>query len=154
LLHPESTKGFKRGNNVLRFAPDLRRDDAADELAKSTELYECVETLTESASWAFAKWEPPGVAAFSPVQKTEFREFKGLPCWWRAMFELSSADAALPVWLSAAGLSKGQAYINGNNLGRYFAATADGRAAGPQLHLYVPSPWLHTREPNELLLFD
>ena len=31
-----------------------------------------------------------------------------------------------------AGLSKGQAFINGENLGRYFTATATGKAVGPQ----------------------
>ncbi|MHC4769868.1 MAG: hypothetical protein ACYTEI_14330, partial [Planctomycetota bacterium] len=44
--------------------------------------------------------------------------------------------------------------VNGQNLGRYFTATADGRATGPQQRLYVPESWVKLDEENELLLFD
>ncbi|HRP64121.1 MAG TPA: hypothetical protein PK400_12550, partial [Phycisphaerales bacterium] len=60
------TKGsaLKRGANVLRFAPDPRQDAAAEQISRATTLYECLESLTESASWAFAKWEPPMTRAY------------------------------------------------------------------------------------------
>ncbi len=52
------------------------------------------------------------------------------------------------------GLSKGQVYVNGHNLGRYFTATADGRAVGPQQHLYVPASWVNAARDNEIVVFD
>lgn len=156
MLDPKTTPAFKRGKNVLRFAPDLRQDDAANELAKCTTIYECVNALTEGASWAFAKWEPPLTTAFHTVNKTDARTLKGLPCWWRTTFtvEADSARIAMPLWLEVIGLSKGQAYINGHNLGRYFTATGEGKAVGPQTRLYVPDSWLKYGQPNELLIFD
>ena len=63
-------------------------------------------------------------------------------------------DAPLPLRLDTTGLSKGQAFINGQNIGRYFTATADGHAVGPQRFLYVPRSWVKIDEHNELLLFD
>ncbi len=58
------------------------------------------------------------------------------------------------MWLDTAGLSKGQAFINGRNLGRYFTATSTGRAVGPQRWLSVPASWVEVGEPNEVVLFD
>ena len=51
-------------------------------------------------------------------------------------------------------MSKGQIYLNGHNVGRYYHATRTGRSVGPQERYYLPEPWLQTDTPNELLLFD
>ena len=51
-------------------------------------------------------------------------------------------------------MSKGQAYINGHNLGRYFTSTSTGKAVGPQKKLYIPDAWLKEDASNEVLLFD
>ena len=151
VLHPSELDAFKRGKNVLRFAPDLRQDDAVGDVVKHAMLYECVDTLSGAATWAFAKWEPPPAAAFSVPGRTPARGLRGRPCWWRGVFETTAGS---PLHLDTAGLSKGQAYLNGHNLGRYFTARADGRAVGPQTRLYLPAAWLHADAPNELLLFD
>jgi beta-galactosidase len=58
------------------------------------------------------------------------------------------------MWFDTAGLSKGQVFVNGHNLGRYFTATAEGKPVGPQRRLYLPDSWLKPQEPNELLVFD
>jgi len=60
----------------------------------------------------------------------------------------------MPLFFEPRGLSKGQLFLNGHNLGRYFQATRDGEAVGPQTQLYLPEPWLHTAQPNTLTLFD
>lgn len=152
LLSRDATEGFKRGRNVLRFAPDPRQDDANDQIIKATTLYECVETISRPASWAFAKWETPVAAAYGPVSRTAARSLRRTPCWWRASF--TGRDTDTPMRLDLGGLSKGQAFVNGNNLGRYFTATADGRAVGPQRSLYLPPSWVKPDETNEVLLFD
>ncbi|KAK9808598.1 hypothetical protein WJX72_000298 [[Myrmecia] bisecta] len=48
---------------------------------------------------------------------------------------------------TAAGFSKGVAYINGFNLGWYWPAI------GPQMTLYIPGPLLH-EGPNEIILLE
>jgi hypothetical protein len=158
VVDPDSAKSFKRGRNVLRFAPDLGAGSAED-VADRTALYEATASLTEKAEWSFAKWEPPsggsgkaGAAGGGHPAKPP----RGQPCWWRANFEVDAALAASdrPLWLDVADLSKGQAFVNGQNLGRYFSATAEGRAVGPQTRMYVPAAWLKPGAGNELLLFD
>ncbi len=151
-LMGRDTRSFRRGKNVVSFAPDPRQPEALEQMVRAVSLHECVETPSEGAEWAFAKWEPPPGGSFRPAARGSAGERRGVPCWWRAPFELREPVAAL--WVDTAGLSKGQVYVNGNNLGRYFAATATGRAAGPQLRLYVPGFWLRPGEANELLLFD
>lgn len=152
LLEPPRLDAFKRGKNILRFAPDAGQGAAAQEIGAATTLYECLGALTESAAWSFAKWEAPPASAFAPIGSAAAARQRGLPAWWRARFKSSSLPE--PLWLDTAGLSKGQAYVNGRNLGRYFTQTATGKAVGPQQRLYVPAPWLHEDQPNEILIFD
>ena len=52
------------------------------------------------------------------------------------------------------GLSKGQAYLNGHALGRYFVSNAKGKAVDPALPLPIPFAWLNEEGENELLIFD
>lgn len=153
LMLDGKTKGsaLKRGANVLRFAPDPRQDAAAEQIGRATTLYECVESLTESASWAFAKWEPPMTRAYR--EPGTARSLRGLPCWWRTTFPATGAPSQ-PLWLETKGLSKGQVFLNGHNLGRYFSATATGKAVGPQTRLFVPGAYLNAEGENELLIFD
>ena len=152
LLEPGSTEGFRRGRNVIRFAPDLRQDKACEQVGRVTSLFECVDTISAGAAWAFAKWEPPVAAAYQPISRTAARTIRGTPCWWRSSFVVQ--EPCDPVRIDTAGLSKGHIFLNGQNLGRYFTATADGRAVGPQTRLYVPPSWVKPGEHNELLIFD
>lgn len=159
VVHPEDGKTLKRGKNVLRFVPDHGGADA-EELARRTTLYEAAGNLTEKADWAFAKWEPTppptGRAAASASHSTADKATRGLPCWWRAAVDIDAGTAAAdtPLWLDVSSMSKGQVFINGHNIGRYFTATADGKAVGPQTRLYVPTPWLHAGSSNEVMIFD
>ena len=157
LLDPKTTEALKRGKNVLRFAPDFRDEAGLQEFSRAATLYECLEPIVAENGWAFAKWEPPMGNAFVPTSKAEFKPAKGMPCWWRASFINSAEERhsdALPVWLEVTGLSKGQAFVNGQNLGRYFTATADGKPVGPQTRMYVPTCWLKAGHVNEVMIFD
>ena len=151
-LDPPALDAFKRGRNELRFAPDRQDDLDLAAIRKMITIYESQDVVTEKAAWSFAKWEPPLEQAWEAVTQKRMAEFKGLPCWWRTTFELEHGRE--PLWFHAAGLSKGQIYVNGRNLGRYFTTTGDGDAVGPQTHFYVPRTWLHDSGPNELLIFD
>lgn len=81
---------------------------------------------------------------FSPIQQgNEGGEPSNLPTFHRGKFQI---EAAGDTFLKLAGWTKGVAYINGFNLGRYWNK-------GPQQTLYVPGPLLREGE-NELVLFE
>lgn len=150
-------ESFKRGKNVLRFAPDAYQDASAKDAAQGITLYEGVEVLSEGAAWAFARWERPEERAYEPITKTGAKRLRNSPAWWRCRFRLPAGapieigDAA---WLDLAGLSKGQVFVNNRNLGRYFTQTATGKKVGPQTRLAVPASWLQSSDDNELVIFD
>jgi hypothetical protein len=134
------------GQNELRLAL-FNVELKGIEAGKFVKLYQCTENLTAKSKWAFAPWTVPGAKAFAAPARTV-----ALPCWHRCSFTAGAGDT--PLWLEPRGLSKGQIFINGHNAGRYFVATASGKAVGPQKRYYLPQPWLHADKANELLLFD
>lgn len=69
--------------------------------------------------------------------------FKEEPAFYRGAFEV---DEPADTFLKLEGWTKGVAYVNGFNLGRYWKK-------GPQKTLYVPGPLLR-RGINELVVFE
>src|SRR5262249_30714922 len=104
--------------------------------------------LTEKAEWSFAPWSLPSEKSFRHAPSTSANQ----PAWFRCRFNIS--HTAAPLWLEPVGMSKGQFYLNGHNLGRYFVATASGKTVPPQHRYYLPEAWLKVGELNELMLFD
>lgn len=148
---------LRRGKNEIQMSVVGDFDIHAATLRKSLAIFESVAVLTESAEWSFAKWEFPPASDFEPDAGSAASPNSagvpgGLPRWCRCAFELARVEA--PLMLDVKGLSKGQIFLNGRNLGRYFAATRSGKTVGPQTLHYLPEPWLRTDEPNELILFD
>jgi hypothetical protein len=84
--------------------------------------------------WQFKPWQDP---------VDEGSTFPDSPVWWEGTFD--KPDLPGPLFLATQGLSKGQAYLNGKALGRYWEI-------GPQHSLYLPEPWL--ADHNCLALFD
>lgn len=147
-----------RGNNSLEFAP---MDDPAPEstMAKLASSLAAVFSVTEGindltakkAQWAFAKWETPQEAIYEPVAKARLSD-RDVPSWWMSEFNMAPTSEH-PVLLELSGMTKGQVYINGKNLGRYFVATADGVAVEPGGAMLIPTPWL-VDGLNTVTLFD
>lgn len=112
------------------FAGEPSRDFASQVVFLS---YPMATTLTQ---WAFKRWTAPaGTAAPIP----------GEPVLWQTRFDLPAVPG--PWLLATDGLSKGQAYVNGHALGRYWDTV------GPQHSLYVPQAFLNANG-NELAIFD
>ena len=65
------------------------------------------------------------------------------PCFYRATFNVT---APADTFLDTSQLTKGQLWINGYAMGRFWNI-------GPQKTLYVPGPWLK-RGTNEIVVFD
>lgn len=152
VVQADDSSPFKRGRNELRFAPDPDCVNGLDAMMKSLALYECVENLTEGGSWGFARWEAPPVGQFASPGRGGPKVSKGQPGWWRTTF--TPKPSTVPAWFDTEGLSKGQVYLNGHNVGRYFTATATGARVGPQRCLYLPESWLKPGEENEIMVFD
>lgn len=148
ILDPADDGPFTGGKNTVELAllaPLPKKLDALKHLS----MYQVTTVITQSAEWAFAKWAMPDDEQFAdsvPEKRL------GKPAWYRATFNISST--AQPLCLEPKGLSKGQIYLNGHNVGRFVMTDEQGKARGPQKHYYLPEPWLKTDEPNMLTIFD
>jgi hypothetical protein len=120
-----------------------------EELASSVHLFDVESSLTAEAEMAYAKWEQPGPTMFVPAKGNA----KGhAAAWWKAPFTIDRAEQ--PLFLELHGMTKGQVYVNGRHLSRYFVATPEGKAVAGQERYYVPGSWLKAGEANDLVLFD
>ena len=135
------------GQNELRLEL-LGDDDSRIDVLKYVKLYQCTQIVSGRSKWAFAPWTVPQSREFGPIVTTD----SDLPSWYRSTFKATHTD--VPLWLEPRGMTKGQIYLNGHNVGRYFVATASGKTVPPQKKYYLPKPWLHTDKSNELLLFE
>ncbi|MFN0131444.1 MAG: beta-galactosidase [Phycisphaerales bacterium] len=147
-IEPDWLKAGANSIQIAALADAGVGDDPFIGLAESAELVECAQNLTQKAEWGFARWEAPRASAF---QKSKPGKAAG-PMWWRAHF--TPHDLGLPVFLDADGLTKGQLYVNGRHVSRYFVATAEGDKVPPQRHYFIPPSWLRADEENELMIFD
>lgn len=147
LFDPEQ---LGRGKVAVQITLIGSTQSEAAELGKAVSFHEGVDCLTAKAEWAFAKWDQPRADAFHKLHRGEGHHG---PLWWRTQF--ATPDDESPLLLDASGLSKGQLYINGHHVGRYFVATAAGKKVPPQTRYLLPRPWLKpVGEENDLLLFD
>jgi hypothetical protein len=146
-----SEETLARGKNIIQIAVLGDATDLAARVAKGVTIYDCAGCLTDTAEWAFAKWEPPRATDFKKVTKAAASRMAGAPCWWRTTFGVKRTDSALV--FDASGLSKGQIFLNGHNVGRYFVSAGKQRVAGQERY-YLPEPWLKTDGDNELVIFD
>lgn len=144
---------LSRGTNEVQIAMVGSTAAAADALAEAVHFEEGEEKLTDKGEWAFAKWEIPGADAFTKPHRAP-AGVVGAPAWWRATFTVANADSAAPLFFDASGLSKGQVYVNGRHLGRFFTATASGKNVPPQHRLWIPKSFLRGDEANEIVFFD
>ncbi|HET6429361.1 MAG TPA: beta-galactosidase [Phycisphaerae bacterium] len=123
---------LKKGTNHLQL---LLWGDVRPKDLDSIRLYLLMESVTDNAEWSYRRWEVPPV----PGRVVG----KGLPAWYRSAFKHSGSP--VPLFLRISGARKGQIYLNGRNVGRFWNI-------GPQEYYYLPEPWLGAE--NELLIFE
>lgn len=141
------TDQLRRGNNRITLAP-LADPPARFNPNKVAALHKADETLTEQAKWAFARWQMPEEHEYADLPARS----PAVPTWFASTFTVKHTEA--PLFVELHGVSKGQVYLNGRNVGRYFVATATGKHVPPHRRLYLPEPWLNAEGDNELILFD
>lgn len=153
--------GLKRGNNTVQIAciPEAFDEAAAEAevkdllsaLAAGSNFLEGAAVVSDTASWSFAKWEAPHKTAYEEIARSALGKFNA-PTWWRTTFD-AATDPAAHLVLDLSGMTKGQAYLNGNNLGRYFLQTHEHKKVPPVTTMPLPPAWLKEKN-NELVLFD
>ena len=144
-----SDEQLGKGNHTLEFAVFGSPQTALEELAEAVSFEEVLSQVTAESEWAFAKWEMPLADAFVAKSKAK----AGTPVWHKASFPVAAA-AHTPIQLDLAGLSKGQLYINGKHLCRYFVASASGKPVGPQFTVLIPDALLNHGGSNDMVIFD
>ncbi|CAG0995606.1 beta-galactosidase [Phycisphaerales bacterium] len=149
LLQPDL---LGKGPGRVQIAPLAHADSEQlrSDLAGSVRFDECVSPLFEDAKISFAKWEPAPAAAYGAARN--HRHAADTPLWWKATLSGTSTEGA--VYLHASGMTKGQIFVNGRHLCRYFVATASGKRVPPQDRYLIPASWLKSDGNNELVLFD
>lgn len=71
------------------------------------------------------------------------------PCFYYGTFVLPKNQVPLDTFLDPSNYTKGVAFVNGINIGRYWPA------AGPQVTLYVPGPFLRPHpEENSVTMME
>ncbi len=123
---------LQRGNNKLKLLIWGDLDPAALNKVKA---YSLVESISAQGEWSWRPWEVP----------TERGRVVGkeLPAWYHCRFHYKPTPT--PLFLKINGARKGQVFLNGHNLGRFWNI-------GPQQFYYLPEPWL--TDENELLIFE
>lgn len=163
---------LKAGNNTIEIAlieSDGTIAEAYKRIRKEAQFYEVKGGLSEGGAWSFASFESPSDKAFESVTRASLtgaaaKKPSGVATWWRARFEspaalsdagfVESFTAGGGLWFDATGLGKGQLFLNGRSLGRYFVSTPDGKAVGTQTRYWLPTSWLRAEGENELMVFD
>jgi len=107
----------------------------ARQLASALRLHRLEDNLTAGRRWRVTSLKIPTEAAQT--------KRKGLPAWYRARFKRPGRDE--PLFVKLAGAAKGQIFLNGRNVGRFWGI-------GPQQAYYLPECWLE--DTNELVIFD
>lgn len=124
------TSSLRKGKNSLKI---LLWGDVEAGAANRVRIDSVVDTLSAAVSWR--PWEMP-VEGGPVVGKDQ-------PAWYATTFQRPAGDA--PLLLHVAGAKKGQIFLNGHNVGRFWTA-------GPQQFYYLPACWL--ADDNELWLFE
>ncbi len=123
---------LRKGKNNLRV---LLWGDVKPEAMGNFGLHAMEENLTENAAWSFRTWSLPHGGGHV-VGKDQ-------PAWYVTPFKYKPTDE--PLFLHIIGAKKGQIFLNGHNVGRFWTV-------GPQEHYYLPACWL--KEENELMIFE
>jgi len=123
---------LRKGKNLIKL---LLWGEAPSDVMKKVKLHMLLENLSHGASWSFRPWNMP-----EPGGRVVG---KNRPAWYVARFKYSGQDE--PLFLRIAGAKKGQIFVNGHNVGRFWSI-------GPQEHYYLPACWL--KDVNELMVFE
>lgn len=144
-----SAEQIAKDGTLLHFVPVSANVEESElrDLMSAVTFHEGLEPLCEGSEMAFAKWEPPAASSFVAAKLDKSVG----PKWWKAIFTPSETDC--PLYLDLSGSGKGQIYINGKHLCRFFVGVNGKRIQG-QTEYHIPHPLLRAKQANELMIFE
>ncbi len=123
---------LKKGKNTIRL---MLWGDVSAKPLEDVKLHLLEECISDKANWNYRPWVMP---------KGEGHVVgKDQPAWYLSKFKYAATNE--PLFLHVLGAVKGQLFLNGHNIGRFWNV-------GPQNYYYLPECWL--KEQNELLIFE
>jgi hypothetical protein len=132
---------LRRGRNEIEF---ILWGDVQPNVLKTLRLHTLTENLSAHANWSFRAWQqPPKHVHAARSAAAPLPQAKDHPAWFSTCFARDERNR--PLYLSVGRAWKGQIYLNGHNLGRYWNI-------GPSGTCYLPECWMHRN--NTLLVFD
>ncbi|MFA6133116.1 MAG: beta-galactosidase family protein [Phycisphaerae bacterium] len=123
---------LKKGRNVIKL---LLWGQPAPQVLEKFRFHVLEESLTQHAAWSYRPWTLPAPGGHV-VGKDQ-------PAWYVSHFACQERN--VPLFLHIVAARKGQMYLNGHNLGRFWTL-------GPQELYYLPACWL--KDNNELMIFE
>lgn len=144
-----SADDMGKGNNQVQIALVVHGEAASElkRLSACVSFAECADTVLDKCDLSFARWEPPASGQFTAKGAVP----KGTPCWWKCTIQGDPHGEG--AYIELGGMTKGQIYLNGRHVSRYFVADPAGKALPGQSRYMLPAPWLKAGG-NELMLFD
>lgn len=124
---------LRKGQNQIRL---LLWGDVAPKALDCFKMFFCTDNLSSSAQLSSLAWA-------HPQEPYNNKPGKDLPAWHVNRFKYTPDDR--PLFLRISGPGKGQIFLNGKNLGRFWSI-------GPQEYYYLPAGWLEAT--NELKIFQ
>jgi len=123
---------LRKGKNVIRL---VLWGDIEAKVLDNIRFHVLGESVTAKGKWSCRQWDRP--------EARSSRSGGGLPAWFVTKFKYTADQR--PLLLHLGGSRKGQIFLNGNNVGRFWSI-------GPQEEYYLPRCWL--ADTNELVIFD
>lgn len=123
---------LKKGKNAIKL---VMWGEVAAKTLDNVKFHALNESLSEQADWRWCPWTTP--------EDKNSAGGRDMPAWYCVKFKTPSSSQ--PLFLHVAGAKKGQLFLNGRNIGRFWKI-------GPQHDYYLPPCWMEGE--NELLLFD
>lgn len=123
---------LKKGKNTIKL---MLWGDVSAKSLENIKLHLLEECLSDKAKWGYRPWVIPRGEGHV-VGKDQ-------PAWYLSKFKYNAPSE--PLFIRVLGAKKGQLFLNGHNIGRFWNI-------GPQEYYYLPECWL--KEQNELLIFE
>jgi len=128
----EGAHASKVGSNEMLVVPDEGFEVDLRAAAKKVRVLESLRELGGRGEWGFARWasaaevcEQPGWAPVGGGRRDGGNRTAGRPTWFRSRVRMPVGE---DLWLDLGSMSRGEAFLDGQSIGRYVARSSAGRS--------------------------
>lgn len=149
----EGAHASKVGSNEMLVVPDEGFEIDLRAAAKKVRVLESIREFGGRGEWGFARWasaaevcELPGWTAVGGGRRDGGNRGGGRPTWFRSRVRMPVGE---DLWLDLGSMSRGEAFLDGQSIGRHAARSSAGRSE-PTSRLPIPGSL--AREEREVIL--